>query len=558
MVMDNRSVLAAPVGANNTNLPNTGYNTVLPEGAVWGLTDTGRYVQPGDGLTLFESGTVAPIDAAWGTSLSNNNTAGASALLASAVVSPAATYAQVSAEAAVRLSSTRLARVYSGDGATVDTNLNLQISSYTGANIVPPVVVTTDTQVARVSIHALASQRVLIIWLTAGNTLKFAIHNSDGTQFLAPVTVATTAGSLGIGSFPSAVLAGGNFVIGYQKVTSTDAAAKIYSSVGVIVGSEITVEAGAAPASGAMLACANGDWVWHYYRSAATTAHKAARYSSTGSVVVAATVLHTTASALNTSSQHVNRSILELPNGNISLVAGTNGSNQPRVITVSAALAVVNSYSTATANATPSQMVTLTLNSFGGASLVTQLVAGNLGWFHALDSSGLLVLGPTSFALATAGSNSGNMSGVLFSLGAAGYAYACCNYDGATNSVMQVVTISTLGVIKGSLVTVLSSAFSGGPTRWSVSLHPGGILHILFGDSTVNIRQAMYRTMLSSFLGVAITNGSPQIPAMIATKGSYLINQNVGAGGVVDGRTNTVPGTRAMITGPSVYMAGLV
>ncbi len=558
MVMDYRAQLIAPAGANNTNLPNTGMNTTIPDGAVWGLAASSQQlIQVNDGVVATEAATVLPIDINWGTALSNNNTAGASVLLASAVAAASTNYQQDSS-APISIGQGQIARIHSGNGTTATTGVVLQISSTSGANSITPVTVTSDTGILFSSVQLLASRRILVVWVNGSNVVKFAIHNADGSVFLAATTVATAASSLGAGSFGVAVLAGGNFVICYQKVTSLNASATIYSSAGVIVGSEVTVEAGATPTSGAVIACANGDWVWHYYRSAATTGQKIARFNSTGTVVTAATVVVATSSQLNASSQFNANSIVELPNGNFALLAAASGSTQPTVYTVSSSLALVATYNIAAANGTTAQLPAIDRTPNGGFAVVTQLAAGSFAWLMTFDSSGRLLIGPVSFALTTAGSTGGNMSGRLFSIGSAGFVYACCNYDGATNSVMQVVTISAVGVIKGSLVVVLTSAFSTGPYRWSAALINNSFLHILFADASVNVRQAMYKVMLSSFLGVAITQGSTQVPALISTKGSYRINQNVTAGGAVDGRSNTVAGTRGVIAGPSVYMAGLI
>lgn len=497
-------------------------------------------------------------------SVVNNATAGASAVRAMAQVEPTnpSLYGRGGnmAKNMALLGNGNVAEVYTGDGSSTATNsLNLRVKSPLGADLSGRIVVSTDTGPwARIA--KLNSTQFVIVWATSASVIKFAIYNNDYTQAVAPVTVGTATSGATYTLWNFAVNAAGQIVIAYSKVTSNNLVFARYDATGTLQGSEATVEAGATPACIAVLGCANGDFVILYYRQAATTAYKFARYNSSGVIVGSLTNVVTTTSQINTGD--FSQTICELVGGNISLSVAGASDGSPDVYIYSSTNTLVSTINFGTSTANPLAGVCATLVPFGSGFAVFALVTGGAKTaMWVFDASGNPLLGKTLVGGGNgiAANSAATGSGVgAFVNGQGGFSVFRSAFD-STNYNATFFVIDAAGNLIGSEIVLKTSDASAAVTDGCIVRGALGIAAIGFTSilNSMYVQDGFYNTQRRSILGAALDTVAAGAQCRFATKGSYTLNANYGMGGQFDQRSASVPGTRGTVIGNSAVLLGM-
>lgn len=502
-----------------------------------------------DLVVLSEAGTIRPARASanGGIATENNTTIGpvVSRALADLTASNyifATSTGTTNGNQMCRLSGGLLALVYSGDGTTVSTNVNLQILSDDGGKVLNTITVSADTTISSAKVYALANGNVLVTW-TFGTTAKFAIYTPAG----AVVAAATTLPATDSRAIECVQLASGDLIIAYRKNTSNDLAFQRYSTAGVAAGAEVVVEAATTAGQGAnihLLACANGDFVIQWFK--ATT--KLARYSSAGVVVVAVTsIANSTTNIVNGNSA---QRLIELSGGGIVFVTTQTASN-PVVMLVSSTLTnptVVSIAAIGTGYPPAFRPVgdgfVVASSPSGAESSVTISVCNATGF----------VLNKFTFTLGVAGNN-GPYSQYYLDANASFVNVVRLSYTQANACQIDVASYGYDGVIRGSVINTLT--VSGQATGMAVVFNPDLSLVIAQQGASVGpIRTAAYRTARSSIFGVALAGGAAGGTVEVGTVGTFNINQNIVSGGTFNQRSAAVPGNRGTIAGNTAFLLG--
>lgn len=500
-----------------------------------------------DLVVLSEVGTIRPARASanGGIATENNSTAGpvASRALANLTASNyilATSSGTINGNQMCRLSGGLLALVYSGDGTTVSTGVNLQILSDDGGRVLNTVTVTSDLNIASAKVYALANGNALITW-TSGTTAKFAIYGPDGAVVTAATNIPVAAVVASIGCVQ---LLSGDIIIAYRKSANDDLAFQRYSAAGVATGAEVIVEAAITGANIFLLACANGEFVIQWYK--ATT--KLARYSAVGAVVVAATSIAN--STTNISNGNSAQRLIELSGGNIVFVATQSASN-PVVMVVTAAL----TNPTAVAIAAIGTGYPPAIRAVGAGFVVASSPSGAEAsvTISVCNATGF-ILNSFTFTLGVAGNN-GPYSQYYLDANAGFVTVVRLSYTQANACQIDIASYGYDGVIRGSVINTLT--VSGQQVGLAVAFNPDLSLVIAQqGTSTGPIRTAAYRTSRSSIFGVALAGGSAGDAVQVGTVGTFNINQNIVSGGTFNQRAAAVPGNRGTVAGNTAFLLG--
>lgn len=509
-------------------------------------------ISSGDLVTLLESGQVVKTSTTLGIPNENVATAGPSAVraLASVETSTSDDYEQDQHKRVVELGNGNIAIAYTGNSSTVSTNVNLRIRTVLGADVIPKTILSTNASVYGCRVLKISNTQFIVAW-TSSSVLKFMALNNDGTTAVAATTVATLADGNTYG-WNFALLANGQFVFAYNKVTSNNTCFSRYSAAGALQGAETTIESAAYGKYFAAIGCANGDFVVSYWRQATTSAHKSARYSSSGVQVGSLLTLSTYTPPSN--GDYTN-GVIELSNGNV-VIAKTGNDTYPD-------LEVFNS----------SHVSQATIDLSGGSGLppiaseVPQLltISGGFAVFYrtystykvaikTFNNSGEGVLGPVDFGTNDSSNGTGTGAGVqAYALGSYGYAVLKSSYQGGDTS-LRLIVINSVGTVLGSEV-VLQSWATGHVYSLSSVLTSSGVLAMVYKFG--NIKDAYYHVQRRSVLGVANNTVSAGQSVDVKTKGTYAINQTFGMGGAFNNQATVVPGSKGIVSGSTAILTGV-
>lgn len=488
--------------------------------------------------------------------LANSTTAGPSVVRALTQVDSAGGNAYDSNGGPMRrlaeLGDGNLALVYSGDGATTSTALNLVIRNAAGGIEVPKRVLTTDPSISAYRLVKISGTQFAVVW-TVSTTLKFAVLNNDGTTAVAETTVATLAGG-SANNWNVAALASGQLVLAYNKTASNNLNFSRFNAAGQLQGAETTVEAAASPSNIALIGCSNGDFVVSYFRTAATASYKAARYTGAGAIVGALASFGTGGYTL--SSGDFSNGIVELSNGNVAMAVPGTADGYPDIKVYSSTHTPVASLDLGAAgsivqtNEVP-QLIALA----GRFAIIARNSTYSSLWVFS-DSGAELLPRTNIGSSAVAGTAAAGTGITAFSLGSAGYAVLRAGHDG-TNYEVRLFCVSPAGDPVGSEV-VLRASGANPVYAMSAVLHSSGVLGLACKDNgSPYLATAHYNVVRRSVLGVAAAAAAAGAQATVRTKGAFTINQAMGAGGIFDNRAASVPGTKGAVIGSSAVLMGV-
>lgn len=526
-----------------------------PQGII--KTNASAAFVAGDVMINNDTGKPTVLNTALGLAFETNATEGPQAIKAAAGVEGTTDYGaslSVNQRTLCMLGNGDFATVYSGQSGTVASYLNVRVTNKLGANQAGRIVVSTDTAIGSYRIAKLNSTQMVVAWVPTGNNLKFAILNNDGTIAVAATTVSvlnTNTAEV----WNMAVTASGQVVFAYHKVTSSNFNFSRYNASGALQGSETTVEAAATPTRIAVLGCANGDFVVSYRSTG--TAYKFARYNASGVIQGALVTLVTTGSVIG--GGDYSNGLIELANGNIVFATPGAGDPHPDVHIYTSANVFVKTIDYGTATLQGNEVPCLTPSSDGFVLMSRKHSSFGTGmWFYRYTSAGVAIVEQVSFgALAVSDNASSAGAGVsAVSLGSSGFAVLGCYYHSSPVYELRLATVNNYGVLVGaeivlraaSSIAIFANNIAGDVTSIAVAYKTQGTTYQTAG---------FYNVVRKSVLGVAQNSGAADAQVLVATKGSYTINQSVDAGGVFDGRTATIPGTRGMVAGTSAVLFGL-
>lgn len=525
----------------------------------------GATVTEGDLLTLYENGRVAPTDVAMGTTLALNTTAGVSAVTPHFNwISSAYGTANINSHGravSALANESGFAFVYLGDGTTPGTNVNLSIATTQAGAINFRTTVATGTSFVFAQITTLASNRLLVYWGQNTQDVFFRVYNADGTPFTSAVTL-PTINSFGTGLVHNfEQLRSGDLVFVAQRAGTTNLSFVRYSEAGVLQGTETVIEAASAPNTVMLLACANGDFVVKYFRSAATQAEKIVRYSSTGVIVGALTTIQTSA---NASRGYQRQSIIELSNGNIVFCGSSAATATTFIYVYSSALAQISALDITTTGSGIARM-NVPLVTFGTGFAFACAAAANTVVIGTFNASGVQLQRQNLVATPSPFNGSDTDDGwiqILYNLGPSLlFINSAVNTTGPT---YQVAAVQITPIYNGSIFPLVGSVLvleaSGGTyfAQVSAAVTASGVMGYFRGRSaSSNINFGTYRNLRSTPIGIAKTSGvAGGSFVQVQTVGTGRINQNFGAFGNFDSRSNVVGAQRGTINGSSVILYG--
>lgn len=511
----------------------------------------------GDVMINNDTGKPTVLNTALGLAFETNATEGPQAIKAAAGVEGTTDYGasfSTNQRTLCMLGNGDFAMVYSGQSGTVASYLNVRVTNKLGANQAGRIVVSTDTAIGSYRIAKLNSTQMVVAWVPTGNNLKFAILNNDGTIAVAATTVSVLNTNTA-DVWNMAVTASGQVVFAYYKVTSSDFNFSRYNASGALQGSETTVEAAATPDNIAVLGCANGDFVVSYRST--STAYKFARYNASGVIQGALVTLVTTGSVIG--GGDYSNGLIELANGNIVFATPGAGDAHPDVHIYTIANVFVKTIDYGAATLSNNEVPCLIPSSDGFVMMTRKHSSFGAGmWFYRYTSAGVAIVEQVSFG-ALAVSDNASSAGVgvsAVSLGSSGFAVLGCHYHSSPAWELRLSTVNNYGVLIGSEIVLRAASYiaiyanniAGDATSIAVAYKTQGTTYQTAG---------FYNVVRKSVLGVAQNSGAADAQVLVATKGSYTINQSVDAGGAFDGRSAVVPGTRGMIAGNSAVLFGL-
>ena len=415
----------------------------------------GSSITAGDLVTMTEDGTAVAASAALGVPYENNSTAGASVLNALTSVEGNSNYGlQVLAMRNVcALGSGNVAMIYTGNGTTASTGINLRIKTPLGANVIARTTLTSNA-IGSCRCVKISSTQFVVAWVTTGDVLKFMVINNDGTTSVAETTVATLSNNGGA-YWNIDALASGNFVFAYAKVTSTDFNFAIYNAGGALQGTETTIESAATPQNIAVLGCSNGDFFVSYRRTAATASYKAARYTSAGVAVGSLESFGTGAQTLNNGD--FSRGVVELSNGSVAFAIPGTGDNYPDIKIYSDTHTLVATLDLGTSFGVTGEIPSL-VQFDGGFAVIARWSTSSKIRTYSNTGSGLLA--EKSFGAAGVGNDSSaSSSGITaFAIGNVGYVVLRVGYDSGTPTYdVRLMCLDAKGVLVGSEVVLKAS-----------------------------------------------------------------------------------------------------
>jgi hypothetical protein len=513
-------------------------------------------VTAGNLISQTESGYLLPCQPLLGVINSSNATNGPVASTAIANIEGTNLYYGTNLGAyrcLAELGNTNIAHVYTGDGtATAGTGVNLRIKTIQAANVIPRVSVSSTAGCTNSRCRKINSTTLVVAWAES-STLKFAVYNNDGTVATAAATVATLGS---VDSWNMEVLANGDIVFAYDLVTSRNFSFKRYNAAGVLQGSETTVEAAAqAPAQSMCVgALANGGFVIHYYRAAATAAKKFARYNSSGVLQGSLTTIYTSANNLTGTGGWEN-DFIELTGGNFVIQAGATGDNCPNLYVYDSSGTLLTTIDLGTTFVTSAVPVAICKHGTGFAVLATP---GNVSWLQLFGSTGSNILNWTSVDTASGQNSANTLRNHIFSRESAGFVVWKNCYDAGTPSAgIRMFCLLPTGAAAGTPIQISAIESYSGYDTWAIQHSSGLIVAVAKNSTPPTVKMGIYHAQRTAVLGVALNSAAIGETITVATRGTYATDDFSASGGSFDGRTATVPGTRGIVTGSTAVLFGL-
>lgn len=426
--------------------------------------------------------------------------------------------------------------LFSGNGSTSDTGVNLRIYNPMRVPASPRQVVASGTGVVGTRLARAGSDNIAVAW-TEGAVLKLAVHSAGSGLVVTSETTVATLASSDVQGWNLVSLAGGDFVLAYGKSGSNDLAFKRFNATGVPQGSEVVVEAASSPAYVGVTALKAGSFVVHYYRYTATAAYKFARFSAAGIQQGALTTWAT--GSPNRSVSPSERNAMELANGNLVFVdPSSNTSGAVRLY--DAAGNFLSTLVAATGAAGMPNTVCICPRQFGGFWLT---VGGQLYEYDNVGNSlrqSAMATSQPFMLFDRAG------TGPLMAVHTVGAGFTTHLYSWNTD----------LTAIDSTLVLNTSGSYPLS-YAWTEVLSNGMLVSVSCGQPSsgaavisVSIPQA------SSILGIAQEAAAPGSMVRIATAGQFATTQSF-TSPVFDRRTATPPGTRGIAIGNTAILDGL-
>lgn len=512
----------------------------------------GGAISSGDLVTLLESGQAAKTSTTLGIPNENVTTAGPSAIRAVAEVESTGYGSDVDQHHRMcELGNGNIAIAYTGNGYDINASVNLRIRTVLGADVIPRAILSTDRAVYCCRVLKISSTQFVVAWAVNGGSLKFMVLNNDGTTAVYAVTVATLNAATDTSYWNIGLLSNGQFVFAYTKETSNNVCFSRYNASGALQGSETTIESEAQGQYFAVLGCSNGDFVVSYHRGAATTAHKAARYSSSGVQVGS---LLTLSSYVIQSIGDYSNGIVELSNGNVAIAKSGDSSGYPDIQLFNSSHVSQTTIDLGT-NIVGREMPQLVANS-GGFAVFYRNLSPYTTAIRTFDNAGQGMLSQVTFGTVDGNATTATGGGVqAFALGQHGYAVIKVAGHSESYSAVRLNVINSIGVVAGSEVVLLTWSWT--PVYgFSAVLSSAGTLALTYKEGTV-LKDAYYHVQRRSVLGVANNTVSAGQNAEIKTKGTYAINQAFGMGGSFNNQATVVPGSKGIVSGSTAILMGV-
>lgn len=531
-------------------------NSTLPQQFV---APAAAAITAGDLVVNLESGYINSTQTSLSIDQSNKTTAPLGAITAVANLNPSGTYGdnnQFWGSTSALLGNGNFVTAYVGDGTTGTTNINLVIANTINTPVAT--ITVSDSSISYYRVKKLNSSSFVVAWQQSG-TLRFAIYSNTGTTIKAATTIATVTNS-GDTYWNFGCLTNGNVVFSWYD-SGGGANYAIYDSTGTSVLASTVIEAGAAPRYIAVLPLSSGGFVIYYYRTAATVNYKFARYNSSGTLQGSLTTLSGTNGTWTASAVQTDANLaIELTNGNLLFQKPSTG-NYPFGYVYDSTGTLVRASIDFSGQAT-----TYNLANVCAAICATEygfavVGSGNSSnrYLNTYDFTGAVLRYRTAINITlTAIANSGNSGGLLFNLGAAGFAYfSSANTATCTPYSIQLAAFYSNGNTRGSIINLGGGASTNQFTNMSVISMPDGILIPSYRFNNTTIQNGTYASIRTSVLGVAQNTVSASQNCTVYTQGTFAINQTIPAGGQFDQRTATVPGTKGTVVGTSAILQGI-
>lgn len=498
-----------------------------------------------DLVALFESGRVSKCDANTGVAFYNNTTDGVSSTVFNSSFTTGASSFDGNGERYLP-ESCLLANgnIVSICNSSIDAELSFVILNASGTILYSKVSVSTAQSPNSQGVFALTGGNFVVVWDDSA-TLKYRVYSSTGSPVTGATSITTANASSDSTYWHCLALATGEFVITRKKATSNDVTFLRYNASGSLQGSETTIEAatGAVAPHPALMLCANGDFIVSYFNA---TVRRAARFTSTGSTVVAATTVFSSTTIVATGGYNRQQMIAEFSGGNIAFIGWP--SSKPTVYVTTSALAAVANVAISTNNALCSAIA---------ADIDGTIVYGGMSASEAFKMSRVTsaaivtktrTFTPTSFNSAT------NSNGIcyLFPNGPV-IGISIYSNNSGTYTTMLLSTTSEF-VQKGS--TLSTSASSSQAQNMCAYVNADKLLiSMQHQGNAANL--TICKFMRSAIFGVAASSASALAAATIQTNGSFTINQSMGIGQSFDGRSATVFGPKGLVVGTSAQLLGM-
>jgi hypothetical protein len=520
------------------------------------LLTAGAALVPGDLTVLHETGQVAPVNPNFSLALTNNTTAGATVVGTNPVTQNTGIYQLYSSGTYSNcciLANGVIASAWSGNNSTNTTGVDLTFCNALGQTTVAMLTVDSSGGIQDVRVFALLGSRVLVVFSSGATTLKFAVYNSDGSVYAAVTTIAT-ANSVGLTYYGVAVLANGNIVFVYNKVTSNDLRFQVFTALGAVAVAEVTVSATTSPQHIAVLACANGDFVIRWFDNTSALAYRIVRYAAAGTVVNAIVTLGTySGNVCANFSTDPSKLLVELSNGNLAFSLPGPSDNYPDIWIRSSSLAAVATVDLGNAHVTNGYAAAFCVLA---GSFVVLTHASNVAWFRSFTNSGMLAIPDTGVSEGGPSFSTGFSYPQIFSLGAAGFAVYRNTYDGSTGCRIHIFTVDSAFGLRGSVYAPDSGIDSNGGSAVINSDYLMFAAYYTNQASVPLMKTVTVKVVRSSILGVCRTTTAIGGTAKIAAQGNFTINQQMSFGGNFNQRAAVVPGNRGTVAGTSAFLLG--
>lgn len=517
----------------------TRYYNVTPEQVV--VPSLGQ-ISKNDLVFWSERGGVLPVLPVMGIEIANNTTIGPNVL---APLSSVFSDSQYDVDGYMmqrmcELGNGNIALAYSGNGQYESSCMNVRILDVIGRHV-SDVTVSTDANIRSYRVVTLCDSCFLVVWCAGSSGLYFSIISNDGDTIVDRAFVGAMLSTDSM--YWNVAKTKSGFAIVNQDSSSV-LNIHHYTNTGVEIFSSVLETQSSKGVS--VLGCANGDVVTAYYKTD-TSSFISRRYKSDGIQVGQRLQL---ASGASFAYGDFSRCICELGDGTVA-IAGASTNSTPAVYLLSVEQ---NKIASVPLECQEGEVPSLFSQQRG---VVVFARRGNKTEMYKISDIGTIqkqsIINHSSASSGKTGSSSGVLS---FSMGSKAVVVRVGKSTTGMDLLLFCVTDDTL--LWGDEIVLRTE--SAGCDMYTVSalLHSSGVLFVAFRNGLQPyFCTAIYQVARGSVLGVAQNDTEAAASVIVNTSGSYLINQQLGAGGHFDNRDSDIVGPRGFVVGSSAILLGV-